>query len=236
MSLTDKILNLTRQLYPTGRAFKMPFDGYFEKLHKGLAESEVQAYSDAVAIHYSILPDNENFTTDDATDWERRLGLINNPSASLSDRKLAIKLKLNQPGINPAKSNYKYLESQLQAAGFSVYVYENRFPLYPDGYETQTPIEVSGDLSLLQPVQHGDFQHGDIQHGSVFTNKIVNHIDELKDLYFDLGGSYRASFFIGGSPLGSTATVPLIRKNEFRQLILKNKPVQNVGFLFIQYT
>lgn len=235
MAISDKIFNLTKQLYPTGRAWKMPFNGFFEKLHVGLSVSETQLYNDAIAIHYSILPDNSNFTEDDATDWERRLGLIANPNTPLADRKLAIKRKLNQPGLNPAKAHYQYIQSQLNAAGFNVYVYENKFPLYPEGYETKSPIEVSGDTSLLKKRRHGQFRHGQFQHGGVFSNKIVNHIDEELDLNFNMGGSYRASFFIGGSPLGTSVNIPTSRKNEFRQLILQLKQVQTVGFLFINY-
>jgi uncharacterized protein YmfQ (DUF2313 family) len=104
-SIKDKIITLTKQLYPTGRAFKMPVNGYFEKLHKALAVSEAQAYEDAISIKYSLLPDNNNFTADDATDWERRLGLPYSPSSTLSDRKAAILRKLQQPGTNPAKGH-----------------------------------------------------------------------------------------------------------------------------------
>jgi len=42
--------------------------------------------------------------------------------------------------------------------------------------------------------------------------------------------------FVGGVTVGSFANVPLARKNEFRQLILKSKPLHAVGYLFINYT
>lgn len=230
----ERLISLTRQLYPTGRAFKMPKFGYLEKLHSALAESESQAYSDAVSILSSILPDNDNFTADDATDWERRLGLITNTSVSLADRKLAIIRKINHPGTIPARQNYLYLQGQLQLAGFDLYVYENRFPDGFGGYETENPLTVTGGVGGLA-YQHGDFQHGDFQHGSGFGNVVANSIDEEEDLKFNVGDNLKSTFFIGGGPIGTFANVDVNRKKELRQLILKIKPVQTVAYLFVNY-
>lgn len=235
LSITDKFLKLTRQLYPTGRAFNMQSGGSLEALHLALIETEVQAYNDALAIFDSLLPDNNNFTTDDATDWERRLGLITNSLVSLDDRKAAILRKLRFPGTNPAKQHYLYLEAQLQLAGFDVYVFENRFPDYPDGYMTQSPIDLGAPGSVLSYIEHGVFEHGEQQHGPVYNNKIANHINEELDLPFDIGDNFRSTFYISGNPLGTYADVPAARKDEFRQLVLKLKPVQTVALLFINY-
>jgi uncharacterized protein YmfQ (DUF2313 family) len=233
-ALTDKLLLLTKQLYPTGRAWKLPFDGVFERLHKALIISEAQAYTDAVSTHDCILPDNANFTTQDAYDWETRLGLIHNESISLADRMLAIKRKLNQPGVAPAKSNWRYLEKQLRAAGFDVYVHENRFDDYPTGYITMTPFELTGDTSFVVSVQHGDFQTGDYQHGGLYSKFVANHIDEATDWSYDIT-NLRKTFYIGGVTAGDFANVDATRKNEFRQLILTIKPTHTVGFLLINY-
>lgn len=230
----DTILKLTKQLYPTGRAFWMPSGGNLEKLHRGLAVSESLAYEDAISILDAILPDNANFTSDDATDWERRLGLITNTAVSLSDRKLAIQRKLNFPGIIPSRQNWRYLEGELQAAGFNVYVYENRFLNVYGGYDTENPLVVTGGVGSIT-VQHGDIQHGDAQHGVGFYNLVANYLDETQDSVFDVGANLRSTFFVGGDPIGTFANVDANRKNEFRQLILKIKPTQTVGYLFINY-
>ena len=124
----ELLLKLTRRLYPTGRAFRIIPGSVKEKIHSALAEIENDSFSDSLAVLNSILPDNNDFTSEDATDWERRLGLISNPFVLLSDRKLAIKRKMNHPGTIPARQHYKYIEGQLQAAGFNVIVTENRFP------------------------------------------------------------------------------------------------------------
>jgi uncharacterized protein YmfQ (DUF2313 family) len=231
---SEKILALTRQLYPTGRAFKMPFNGFLEKLHIGLALSEARFYDDAISILGDILPDNANFGEDDATDWERRLGLITNISVPLADRKLAILRKINFPGVVPARQSHLFLQKQLQDAGFNVFVYENRFPDYPSGYVTKTPEELYAG-SFITSINHGQFNHGQFNHGGVYNNLIVNHIDESLDFGFSIGDNLRSTFFIGGATIGTYADVDVNRKNEFRQLILRVKPAQMVGFLFINY-
>lgn len=225
----DKLVQLAKQLYPTGRAFKMALNSEFEKLTKGIALSEERFYLDSYTILNSILPDNLGFTTDDATDWERRLGMRDGSLNTLTDRKAAIIRKLNAPGINPAKGHYLNLERELQLAGFNVYVYENLPVIAPTAFPAA--------ITITSGLQYGQQQYNGVQYGTTYTNKIANYIDESKDLYFNLGGSYHGTFFIGGSlPQGFIADIPLTRKNEFRELILKIKQVQTVGFLYINYT
>lgn len=234
--IKDQILKLTKQLYPTGRAFRIPFQGALDKLHNALSLSEERAWNDAVAIKYSILPDNANFTADDATDWERRLGMIYSPAVPLADRKAAILRKMNHPGTIPARQHYLYLEYALQLAAFNVYVYENRFALYPSGYETHNPLTVSSGVGAYV-TRHGPWRHGQRRHGISYNpfNRVINHIDEALDAPFDVGSNLRSTFFIGGPTIGSFANVDINRKDEFRQLILRIKPAQTVAYLFINY-
>ncbi len=235
MSVLSKIQSLSKQLLPTGRAFKVPKDSYFQKLIDGLAESEQRAYDDALSILNSAIPDNDNFTADDATDWERRLGLITGDGVSLADRKLAILRKYNHPGEIKARQHYLFLQKQLRDAGFDVYVHENRFPYGDGSYYTLTPLDIDPLYPTLASQYSSFVQYGQVQYGGSFGNKIVNFISESLDNAFLVGSTYRASFFIGGPYLGNYADVPLNRKDEFRQLILRTKPVQTVGFLFINY-
>lgn len=242
----ERILKLTRQLYPSGRAFKLFPKSFLEGVHKGLAESEAKAYRDAVSILDSSLPDNDNFSSDDATDWERRLGMISNDAVPLVDRKLAIKRKLAFPGERASRQHWTFLEGQLQAAGFNVFVFENRFD---DGGNivTKTDEDLGG-------FEHGEFEHGEFEHGEFSTVKCVNNIAEILDVPFDIGANYRSTFYIGSANIGTKnaygvvtsgypladpadlfADVPLNRKDEFRQLILKIKPTQTVALLFINY-
>lgn len=234
MSNKDKIIQLTKQLYPTGRAFRIPDNGVLDKTHKALAESEKDTFNDAVSILDSALPDNDNFTELDATLWEERLGMITNPLVSLSDRKKAIIRKMNHPGSIPARQSHDYLQNSLQLAGFNVFVHENIPTLSPA--DIIGP-ELTGIAEHSEDVEHMEtgMEHGDTETGSVFYNVVANNIDEEKDTYFNVGDNLRSTFYIGGEVLGDFANVPEIRKKEFRQLILRIKPVQSIAFLFINY-
>lgn len=234
LNFLPDILALTKQLYPTGIAFKMPKGGFFEKLHLALNESENRAYNAAYGLLDNILPDNANFTEADAYDWERRLGLITGLGVSLEDRKKAIKRKINHPGTIAARQHYLYIQGQLQAAGFDVYVYENRFPYGGGTYYTRSIYDVAGLIGTNE-FQYGEGQYGDGQYGPTYGNIIANHIDEVQDQQFYITSNLRNTFFIGGNPLGSFANVNENRKAEFRQLILKLKPAQMIGYLLINY-
>ncbi len=237
MSAFDKIVKLTSQLYPTGRAFRAPKDGDFELLKKALSRSEARLYDDARSTLDSLIPDNNNFTAEDATAWERRLGLITNTNVPLADRKLAIQRKLNHPGGILARQNYRFLERELRAAGFDVYVYENRFPYGDGSYYTKTPEEFSiepyptVDIQYSPLVEYGEIEYG----GQLYSNKVVNHVDEEIDDDFEVIDIFTSTFFIGYSPAGTWAHVDDSRKKEFRELILKIKPLQTVAFLLVHF-
>ncbi len=257
--LSQKLLDLTRQLYPTGRAFKMPKDGDLEKLHVASNEILAQAYEDSLSVLNSILPDNAEFSTSDASDWERRLGLITDENISLEDRKLAIKRKMNHPGTIPARQHYLYLQGQLQATGFNVFVHENLTGLSPLDVINTVNVGQFGDgqmgdfqfgdifsiySDLIEIIPYVDFQFGDGQMGDFqmgvkdpggyeFKEKVVNSI--ISDTYFRVLPNYRATFFIGGETFGTFADVSADRETEFRQLILKIKPTPTIAYLLINY-
>jgi len=261
MAILDKIRLLTEQHYPTGRAYKGPRGGWRDKLHKAMGTVEAQAYLDNLATLSAILPDNDNFTAADATDWERRLGLITNSAVPLADRKLAILRKMNHPGTIKARQHYLYLQGQLQAAGFNVFVHENRFD---DGLGGLVTIDVAqfigegieeiathgdaehgeiehGDATTVFPelftfAEHGEIQHGEAEHGGWTYNEIIaNEIVAEADFGFNTGDNLRSTFFIGGEVPGTFADVSAERETEFRQLVLRIKPVQTVAFLLINY-
>jgi hypothetical protein len=232
----DKLMALAAQLYPKGRAFKMIVNGYKQSLHEAIAARKEIVLMDALSTFDSALPDNPNFTVDDATAWERRLGLTSNGS-SLEKRKDAIKRKMNYPGQKAARGHYLFLQHQLQAAGFPLFVYENRFSDGSGGFVTKDPLQLSGSSVANQ---HNDFQHGDAQHGAYFNKMVVNSLDPLVDAKFDVGYHLRATFFIGAEKIGAEyngeeADLPAESETELRQLILRLKPLHTVGYLFINY-
>jgi len=134
--MIDKIIQLTKRLYPSGRAFRLPVDSTFLKLHEGLAESENRAFNSSLELLNQILPDNDNFTEDDATAWEIKLALAVSPGTLLEDRKEAIIRKMRHPGNILPRQHYLYVQKQLQDAGFNVFVHENKFATNLSSYAT----------------------------------------------------------------------------------------------------
>lgn len=234
----DKIFRLLRLLYPRGRAFKLPYLGTFWKFTDALSLSLARAASDGISILDSIIPDNSNFTAQDATDWERRLGMITNSSVSLADRKAAIYRKMAHPNGQPARQHYLFIEFQLRLAGFDVRLYENRFLVgSPAVMETKTPSEILG-IPVSYSV-YGDSFYGDGFYGGSWADDgvsiIANYLEESIDATFSFGANLRSTFFIAGSTITTFADVSVDRKTEFRELVLKLKPAQTVGIAFVNY-
>jgi len=234
--LSEQIIKLTRRFYPDGRAFNFPTDGILDRLHKSLNVSEEAAYLDATGVLNTILPDNDNFTEDDATDWEGRLGITLRDGVSLEDRKAAIFRKMNHPSDKFERAHYLFIQKQLQLAGFKVWVYENRFPDGGGGYFSQSLYDyVQGyyDPSYLGTIQHGQVQHGQAQGFSAFE-KVANHLSNAEDSAVIVPNG-RQTFFIGGDEVGKFANVFATREKEFRKLILQLKPVESAALLAISY-
>ncbi len=236
MSIADKIISLTKQLLPQGRAFKVPVGGELEKLNTGIAQSQETAWNDAVSILDSAIPDNANFSALDASQWEKRLGLITNTAVPLVDREMAILRKMNHPGDIPARQAWIYLQGQLQAAGFNVWVFENRFSDGMGGYYTKTPSQFSPGTPDDFTEHSDDVEHSDdLEHGGNDTEKVVNNVSNELDAGFDIGSNYVNTFFIGGQVPGDYADVDANREVEFRELIKKLKPTHSVGYLLINF-
>jgi len=217
------LINLTKQLYPTGRAFNIRTNGVFFKLSDSLAASEARVLSELRNLLSRVIPDNAVFDAEDAGHWERALGLPIAPEGvDLEGRKQIIYNKMKYPGTLKARQHYLYIEARLRENGFNVYILENDL--------SETPAAMN----------YGEFNYGEGVYGSAAIDWTVcaNYTDETKDRVFNIGlpVNYRATFYVGGQNPGDFATVPAERKNEFRELILKLKPAQTVGLLRINYT
>lgn len=245
MLYINQIQTLFRQLMPTGRAFKGPVGGYLDKLNNALSISENKAYMDGLSTFDSMLLDSaENITTafisdatyggTDASDWERRLGLIDGTGLPMASRVALILQQYNYPGTVLERDNYRFIQQQLQLAGFNVFVYENRF-WNGSAWITKDPVSILG--SGLTANELADHQLGDAQLGGGYDNLVANSIDPEVDARFNVGQNLRSTFFIGGNNLflNPMAYVPLAQLQQFRQLILKLKLVETVAYLFVQY-
>lgn len=212
MIIITDILKLTRQLLPTGRAWKVPINGYFEKLLKGLGVSELTAYNFALNTLNRILPDNTNFTASDASEWERRLGLPVNPYyVSLTQRKALILRKYQFPGQFLNRQNAKYIEEQLIFAGFDVTVTENTDP----------------DLVIGEIIRHSSTTRMgyNSRHSSIVSDIIAN--SSFYGEQFKVNTA-KGVFLINGN-------IPPNLITTFRKLVLTLKPVNTVAVMNVTY-
>jgi uncharacterized protein YmfQ (DUF2313 family) len=252
MSTFVKIKSLIKQLLPTGRAFRMPIGGDGDKLIEATSEGLARVHDDIQSTLNAILPDNSNFTEDDATAWEIRLGMIVNPLVDLEIRKSAIIRKMNHPGTIKARQSADYFQEQLHLAGFTgVFVHANNDYLSieeilneGEGYQLndfQLGDSQLGDAysiysDCFEVIQLGDYELGAWQLNSYkWCDIIANHIDKELDSRFFIGNDKR-TFVIGGELFGKFGDIPAGQVNEFRQLVLKLKPVESVALLLINYT
>jgi len=211
--IRESIVNLSRQLYPTGRAFIMPVKSVLAKLHEGLAISESRAIEELIGIYDRLLPDNDNFSVEDATRWETALGMYRSEGLALEDRKKAILRKIKFPGNKLYRQTGEYLQEQLYEAGFDVTVDKN----------------ASTDISKYGNLNYADGNYSDILTSdyTVIANEIYESREDLS--YSDQNINDRFIFEIKGS------AIPASRKNEFRELILRIKPAHTVGYLYVNY-
>ena len=238
--ISDQLLAHIKQNSPDGRAYNYPVGGEIEGLQIALIEGGSEpTYDNARSILDGILP-GANFTdgTADSLDndcnfWEGVLGLIQYGVTSAStptrlQRMAAISTKWKYPGSDICRQSAGYLQNMLQAAGFNVFVYEN--------LSNQSPDDILGSVSGAANLGGFDLGTTDLGEGWDVT-VIANYLDEARDSEFVINdGSYQGTFFIAGSTLTTFATVPLVRKAAFRQMILQLKPAHLVGYLFLNYT
>lgn len=216
----DVLLKLVKQLHPTGRAWNLQNESDFESFYIANNVQLERFVNDSADLLNSILPDNSNFTESDCFDWEVRLGLITNTSLSLEVRKEAIIRKMNYPGNQLARQNYRFLEYSLQKAGFDLYIYENTSLILPNA-------------NIIN--RYGQKRYGQIRYGKRIGNVCIEYLDEILDQGHDVSNSLKESFFVSSIDVNVNATVPISRKLELRELIIKIKPLNTVGFLNIDF-
>ena len=220
------ILNSLKALYPTGRAFWFSKGSVSDLIHESISESFEAVLNDADSILDSFFPDSENFTEEDATLWENRLGLADNSQLPLEERKMIILRKMRHPDNTPYRQTRSFLEEQLQLSGFDVYVYENPPPYQTPEEFSNTPI---GQLQVSD-----DTEVGDLTLVGGFPFPVVAN-NALIDDYYSGGGKLWPTFFIGSQNPGDSAQVDINRRVEFRELILKTKPAHLAAYILVDF-
>jgi hypothetical protein len=212
-------------------------NGYLWRLHRAISIQFAIAWNGITGVSNAQLPDNPNFTQADANDWYRRWGLYNSGSISFADMIAALKQRASWPAVPLNKQNYLYIQGQLQAAGFNVAVYENRFPS-GGTFITKTPAQIYSSGYPL--AEAGVFESGDTEFGtgesSENINMLANYVEAANDAGIDVT-NLRSTFFVAApSAITNFATVPAAREIEFRQLLLKLKSQHTIGYLAINFT
>lgn len=252
-------------LYPTGQWFDLSLNSNIRKLNNGISLFFSRAWDSIKEIGYWILPDNDRFDAEAIGLWENVFGIPENTNKSLNERRDTITQRMQFPGEILARQSRGYIENQLRVAGFDVYVTLNRFPasdvISESGSESMEMGAETADMNYSGPSSFR-FERREPEVG--YTELIANNIKSDADInifevdiYNESGGEsmemggakadmagetvlnrehqLRGTFFVHGSTYPALASVPLIRKKEFRELILKLKPAQMVGFLYINY-
>lgn len=209
--------------------------GIFYRVHRALSTAFNDAWDAGDNVLDVLMPDNPNFSIEDAHAWYRRLGLYDSGLVSFADMKLAIAQKQSFPLVPLDKQHYLYIQAQLQAAGFDVYVYPNRFFPGPVTKDPSEVLGVSAGDAVYDAVDYDDTEY-DGSLADLGITVIANYLEEAKDAEYVFGDNLRSTFYIAGSTITTFADVPEVRKIEFRQLIMKLKRAETAGFLFINYT
>lgn len=215
-------------LYPTGRAFYAPIGGNFDLFKNAIINVFSSFLLDVDLFFDSVFPDNENFDSRDADLWEYQLGMTQITGLTIEERRVNILLKLGYPNNVDSRTNSSFIESQLQAAGFDLYIHENVYP-YID------PSDVA-NLSLDQNKHSDNLLHGQSSlHGGGNFQVIANKIDSNEQFSIGSSENLYSTFFIGGPNLGDFATVDSNRESELREIVIKLKPLHTTAFIFINF-
>lgn len=242
-----KLANLSNQLYPTGRVWNLNENTKFSDLHESINVSFLKVINDFENLIDSSIPDNENFTLEDAAFLEFKYGISNfnkglntflgsgsNNETLLNQKKASISRKMGHPNNVRPRQDLNFIQGQLRSSGFDVTCYENEPAVNPDGSLTyQDPASITGNS--VASIQHGEpTQHADSTfHGGTTFDVIANEIENNES--YGVGDNLWASFFIGGETLGQSANVPENRRREFRELVLKLKPAHLAAYIFINF-
>lgn len=207
-----------------------------KRLTNAFLKSYERLYEDIFSLNNQILANNDGFDEIDASNWERVFGLVGK-DLDLDTRKNNILRKQSYPQGVAERGNYLLVQEQLQAAGFDVYITENRFADGSGGWDVINPAnnQESYTICVNRIEEELDKNYFSVQDQSEMGDGQMGVIEMLGASLVPTSDQLRATFFIGGSTFPNSANVPLLRKDEFRHLILKLKPAQTLAYLYINY-
>lgn len=207
---------MNRELYPTGRAWWKPKGSVFEKLHEALVIQESKVASEIIDIQYNFFADSTLISDSAISQWMSIFGIVSN--GTRDDKIALIKQAQCYPNGVFARQSSSFIENQLQIAGFDVYLHYN---------PTHNP-----NAAVYGLQTYGSSVYA--EEGDTFT-VVANNVDEALDSSFQIANGTTNLFYIGGAVFGDYVDMPIERKNEFRELVLRLKPAHSVAVLYINY-
>lgn len=233
--------------YPTGRSWR-------GELPKALCDAIGRELEETkLALRQLSKVETILFSPENMENWEYILGLSG--VGTIEERKAAILSKMG----NDSQVTYdtlgslsgQYIQKCLRDAGFDVYVFSNgsgnnilqKTTTLGDGANFGGPYGTPiGGIAYNPPFSRfSEIGNGIPDNPTDFSGELcVNFIDSEKDSaysarYTNDSRRWRYLFFICGAVFGENAEVQLIRKEEFRQLVLQLKAMGDWAMLLVDY-
>lgn len=226
-------LRILQHLLPRSKAWTIVVDKILRQFFAGLAGF----FEDIKTFFDDRYDDHHPQRTQQLDLWEEQFGLVRGTNLTEQQRRDRLEAIWKAVG----RQDPRYIEDTLRGAGFDVYVHEwwvpgSNPPIVrdPNAYAIQTlvnKIKVRQDVHVqcgeaLAQSGEPNAQCGNIL-GSAFADKVYPVPSDPN--------VYPYFYYIGGQTFPNVATVPLDRKEEFEDLVLRIGPLQLWVGLLIHY-
>lgn len=234
-----------KHLLPTGRAWTITVNKNLRKFFEAISPETDKPKDFADNIFLDAFP----ISTRELAAWEAQFGLANNRLSVAQRRTRLAAAWTDVGGQSPA-----YIQDQLRANGFDVYVHEWWEP------GTEPAVGVHGSPTVRNPLtvlnqsytltipgvdcgeplaecgeefaECGNYVGGV---GYPLVNKFVYDSDIVGYTVPNDATKWPYFMYVGGPNFGDVATVPATRRFEFEALLLKIRPAQLWIGLIVRY-
>ncbi len=233
--------------YPTGRSWR-------GELPKALCDAVGRELEETkLALRTLASVQTILFSAENMAEWEYILGLSG--TGTTQERQDAILSKMgNESQViydELGSLSKQYIEKVLRDNGFDVYVHSNgsgsnvlqKTTTMGDGSNFGGPYGTPiGGIAYDPPFSRfSDVSLGIPNNPTLYSGELcINFIDASKDAGYSArftndSRRWRYLFYIGGATLGDYANIPLVRKEEFRKLVLQLKAMGDWAMLLVNY-
>jgi hypothetical protein len=243
--MSSLFLRVFQHLLPTGQAWRTTIDKTLRRLFEGLSSSPQDVVNFADAVFGDAFPS----TTRELAEWEKQFGIV--PNVDDATRRLNLAAEWASTG----GQSIAYIQGVLQAAGFTVYIY--------DSYDPTPPYTVHDPHAYTTAPLIGSYQcYGTRGHdqpacagldsdGAPLLNQPECNAFLANDPHYIVNkdltprppppipsdpSTWPYFMYVGGSTFGAHATVPASRRGEFERLLLKLRPTQLWIVTLIDYS